>query len=249
MPLMSRKNFLVCLLTQILFTSVGYTQTINTDSLQIGKAHNWSVSKFNEAVGAQSRLFNGPSYAFYPFNSEVSAYFNDLRTFERGTVVYDSYTYENIPLLYDLYKDIVVSMLPDGYSKYSLLGERVSDFYQDGHHFIRIGSDSVAAKHPINAGFYDLIYDKKVKILVKRYKTIKETIDSREYKKYFVPGEDYYLLKDQVYYKVNTERAFLSLFQNRKEMQRYLKTKNIKYRKTPELALLTLAGYYDSLSN
>jgi len=208
------------------------------------------VVNFNRAIGQQSRLFNGPGYDFYPFLSDTSAYFQNLRTFEKGTVVYDGYAYTDIPILYDLHKDLVVTLSHDSVGKFSLLSERISDFYQNGHHFIRVVKADTSADSPANSGFYELMYDGKVKILLKRYKNIEETTSSMEYKKYFVPGQNYFLLKDQVYYKVNSENAFMAAFGARKkDFQRYLKEKHIKFRKTPELALLTLADYYDHLPN
>jgi len=229
---------------------VAYGQSMPNDTLLINKTYQQAVLNFNKGIGQQSRLYNGPAYDFYPFNSETSAYFNDLRTFDRGTVFYDGFRFTNIPLLYDLYKDLVITILPDSVSKYSLISERVTDFYHLDHHFVRVVPDSLSAKNGLSAGFYDLTYDGKLKILVKRYKTISETIDSREYRKFFVPGVTYFLEKDNAYYRVNSESAFLSLFPARKkELQRYLKSKNIKFRKTPELALQTLANYYDNLSN
>ncbi|HEY9194953.1 MAG TPA: hypothetical protein VIM77_01765, partial [Mucilaginibacter sp.] len=100
------------------------------------------VDGYNTAIGQMSRLYNGPEYEFYDPLIKSNAFFLDINAFKPGTVNYDGIFYSDVPMMYDLNKDMVVVRLYNGFSKYSLLNSRVQNFDLLGHHFVYIASDS-----------------------------------------------------------------------------------------------------------
>ena len=204
---------------------------------------------FNQTLGQQTRLYNGKEYQFY-FGLEGLAYFKDANFDQKGWVNYDGFNFENVPLLYDIYKDLLVSLLPNGITKYSLLSEKVEAFELHNRHFIRIDIDKLNYKVPFQTGFFEVLYDGKSKIFAKRYNVLQETAGTQALRKYFIEKNAYYLKKGDAYSSFSSERTFLNLFKERKkELQRYLKENKIKFKNDMEYAAVQLVTYYDSLTN
>ncbi|MFA6276306.1 MAG: hypothetical protein WC622_06130 [Pedobacter sp.] len=216
-----------------------------------GSIENVAINKvetfFNTSIEAQSMLFNGPAYLSYGSSVDGSAYFQDL-DFSNGSVIYDGFRYNNVPLQYDLYLDKVVSVLYGKSRLFSLVSEKVSDFYINNHHFVYIGI-AAAKTAPIESGFFDLIYKGKLRILVKRVKKLQFTLNA-ETPYYFKPKTTYYLERDDKYYEFDNESSFLSLFKERKnELKRHLAERKIKFKNDPERAMVIMATYFERLLN
>ena len=119
---------------------------------------------FMFAIGQQSRC---TANDYLPYERTIKGnalYPLDAETWASGEVTYDGFIYKGVPMMYDIYKDVVVVLLLDHFSMYTLLGERVHDFTFSGHHFVRVDADSlVNDKSGISTGFYEQLYGGKVK--------------------------------------------------------------------------------------
>lgn len=225
-------------------------QTISPDSQGQKTAAQNLESYFNIAVKQQSKLFNGPFYEFYSPQITGSAYFKDSQEFTKGSVVYDGFLYENVPLLYDLYRDVLVSVFYEGNFKFNLISEKVSQFKIDDHKFVYLNKDLDATKSIKKTGFYDLLYDGKIKVYSKRAKLMQEANDTRYVRRFFVSKNNYFVERDKIMIPFGKLGTFLSLFKNEKaEMRKFLKKNELKFKDDPERTIVLLAGYYDALTN
>jgi hypothetical protein len=225
-------------------------QPLNTNSISRTDSADYIQKVFSDQLSSQSRLYNGIEYQFYNPAIEGSAYFNDAKFFDKGSVVYNGHRYNNVPLMYDLHTDQVISLLHDEYNKFQLIAERIQEFDLYNHHFVRITVDSIDRSIPLRSGFYDEIYAGKISLVAKRTKELKETSGTRDLKKYFLPKDTYYIKKKEQYIAVNNQGSFMNtLGDKKKELQRYLKDNKLRYRKNPEHAMVMLATYYDRISN
>jgi len=60
----------------------------------------------------------------------------------------------------------------------------------------------------------------------------------------------YYIKKEGVYRTIRNKSSLLSVLKNKKkEVQQYLKTNDIKFKKEPERAMIMAVRYYDQLTN
>lgn len=227
-----------------------FGQQSNTNVIATPDTGNYMRRVFEFNLAEQSRLYNGTEYQFYNPNIEGSAYMNDAKFFDKGSVVYDGVQFDDVPLMYDLHTDQVISLLYDQYNKFRLVEDKVGQFDLYNHHFIRISIDSADRSVPLRTGFYDEIYAGKISLVVKRTKELKETSGARDLKKYFLAKNTYFLKKEGQYMNVNSERSFINaLGDKKKELQRLMKENKLNYRKNPEHAMVMLATYYDRLSN
>ncbi|MDN5284617.1 MAG: hypothetical protein JWR38_891 [Mucilaginibacter sp.] len=205
---------------------------------------------YNHAIGQQSRLYNGPEYTLYNPTIKGNAYFTDINTFVIGTVTYDGIFYKNVPMMYDLYIDIVAVRLYNNFSIFTLLNERMQSFDLLNHHFIYIKSDSLSAKAGLGTGFYDQLYNGDIEVLVKRSKEIQSNSGTSGIETYFTTlSRRFYLKKANSYYSISGEGALLNMLKDKKkELQQYIKINKIKFKKTPEEAMVAIVTQYDKLS-
>lgn len=206
---------------------------------------------YNKAIGRQSRLYSGFAYKMVTINSPGNAYFKDSTRVANGNVTYDGILYRNVPLLYDVYKDLLVSRTENGLFLFSMLNEQVANFDLLGHHFINL--QTADTNNVITPGFYDELYaNNQIQLLVKRKKIFQEDFHgTREGKISFnaLISDKYYLKKDNLYYKVGSSGSFLDVLSDKKsELKKYIKDNNIKYKNDPEQAMILLAKYYNSLT-
>ena len=229
-------------------------QAISTDTTILQAAFNNANAVYTKVIGQQLPLNNGPEYNFYnPLKIRSSACFMDT-TFTTGRVFYDGAEYSGVQLLYDIYKDQLVAVLFDQYSKYALITERVQNFDLLGHHFININADTLAKNTVITSGYYDEVYHGRSEALSKKYKLIQNytsTTGELEAYSFFTPTkEDFFIRKDEIYYKVASQGDVLDVLKDKKkQLQQYIKTNKLKFRKDPGAALAGIAGYYDHITN
>ncbi len=239
-------NFLLkILLFNVMIGGVTHAQTPTTDSLD-NIALRKAEAFFTTSIKEQSRIFNGPAHYAYGSNVGGSAFFMDA-SISIGTVVYEGNFYKDVPLLYDLYLDRLVSV-NDG-DLFSMVTDKVNEFYLLGHHFIYMPTPNPKNSSPIESGFYDLIYDGKMRILAKRVKKLQFSTN-KEVPNYFNPKVTYYLERGGQYEVVGSESSFLNLFKDKKsELKKKLTASKVKFNKNPEEAMVIMAAYYESLTN
>ena len=219
------------------------------DTVENRAVVNNTINNFNHAIGQQSWLYNGANYELSRKLIKGSPNFMDTLVADTGWVVYYGYKYKRVPLLYNIYEDLLISTRPDGFNRYSFTSDRLTEFSLLGHHFIRLDPDSVTSR-VIKPGFYDNLYTNKLQVLVKRTKSTLKVNGLLSVDDYYIPKMYYYLQKDGRYYSVSGEGAFLDVLKDhKKELKKYLKDNKIKFRRQPEEAMVMLAKYYDQLTN
>jgi hypothetical protein len=203
---------------------------------------------FNKAIGQQSRIFTGPLFEPYKFISKTNPNFQDTTAFINGSVNYEGVVYNDVPLIYDMYRDMLVSRNYNGFSVFYFLSYRVSNFDLSGHHFIRFVPDNLNKN--IDEGYYEELYNNKLQILARRGKAILEEKDATPVKYTFYNNFNYFLKLHGTYYNINSQGKLLdALKDKKKELKQYLKTKNIRYQDNPEQNMVLLASYYAQLTN
>jgi len=245
------KLFICCLFTFLFSLNLSYGQDVEIDSA----SHSTTTEKniityFNKAIGTQSRLFNGQSYNSYRTNIDGSPYFPEEKLMRNGTLIYDGYRFENVPLLYDTYKDLLVTTTVDGFLQLSLISERVNEFTISGHKHIYINTGGDSTSVPFKSGFLEQVYKGKTEVLVKRSSSLQQESGTRDLRKYFLLRVQYFFKKDNSYYKITNESSFLNLYKERKaELKKLLRSNSIRFNKDQILALKLLAAHIDNTSN
>ncbi|WP_299290251.1 hypothetical protein [uncultured Mucilaginibacter sp.] len=236
------------------FISMVYVETLKGQNLVPDTSSgqqkiNSVIQNFTTAIGENSRLYNGPEYDQYNFFIKGNAYYDDVNVWKFGSVKYDDVTYNNVPMMYDVYKDCVVVLHYNKAFSYILLNDKLHYFNLADHHFVAVNVDSL--NNPgIRNGIYNQLYKGKTEVLTKTSKTI-QTGTTGNLESYFSPGKKgIYLKKGTEYYNINGLSSILKALQDKKkQVQLFISDNRIKYKADPEQALVKIASYYDQLSN
>jgi len=243
-----RLFFLILLYSASFSNNKALAQQKNTDSVLLHQTTANMAGAFYKTIGDRSRLYNGPAVDPYDFRSATNANFKDTAAFNNGNVNYDGILYTNVPLIYNINRDLLISRIINGFATYSLLSDRVAEFDLLGHHFIRLPADSLNKLN--EAGFYDQLYNNKLLLLARRTKEIEQEAISRGVGKFFVEKTSYFLKKGRTYYSVNSQGKFLDVLKDKKkELKQYIKDNKLKFGDNPERVMTMLAAYYDHLTN
>ena len=180
-------------------------------------------------------------------NIKGSPYFTDALT--QSSLHYDDGYYQNIPILYDMVRDLVVINRLDQNFKISLISTKLSSFSIKNHEFIRIEKDSLQGID-LSSGFYDRIYAGKSTVLVKRKKMIQEVMEYTTTSQSYIEETFYYVKFEGNYVEVKNKSSVLKLFENKKsEIKSFLRKNKLDFKSDFEKTLIATCAYYDQLTS
>jgi hypothetical protein len=228
-----------------LFVCKASSQMVSRDTLQYSDATKQVIAHYIAAIGDQSELYNGTQYHLYEPANKGSAYFQDRPTLMPATVCYNRTWYKNVPVLYDMYADIMVSALKD--SLYALRADKLSEIFLSGHHFIYLNNQNNKNLVP---GFYDQLYSGKSEVLVKRTRTVQKTVTQVTVEVTYENKDIIYIRNGTGYTQVSNKASVLANFKDKiKQLKQYLNESKISFKKDKEQSIVILASYYDQLTN
>ena len=231
------------------FTTKSYTQFNPIDSLFYQKATQNTIAQYHENIGYHSKLFNGSQYASYPYQFKQGHPFFISDEFENGSLVYNQVLFSNVKLLYNEVSDLII--IKDQTHLTQLISEQVSSFTLNDHIFIRIKNENLQNKSKIPEGFYQVIYDGKVKAFSKEKKVILDDISSASegIKRYIVIKNSFYIKKENDYYLIGKKKDIINLFSNnKKEINDFIKRNNLDFKRNKMELITEVTAYYDQLT-
>jgi len=233
------RNFLitglVLSLSSFLTTAIGQPFLSDSNARQLAVAQ--TIRAYHAYMGHQSHIYTGIEHVPYLPLAKGQPYFavDSLRS---GDIVYDGILYENVPMQYDLVRDMV--MVRNHAGNYLCpANSSIQRFTLDGHVFVNTTN-----------GFYDVLSSGKITIYARRTKLIEEVIVGMELTRNIISRERYYRVDaNNVYTPVNTRSSLFALFgERKKEIRQYLRKNNINVRRNYEEALAKATQYYNQLS-
>ena len=229
----------------VLSSSFCYCQVTQVDTAFLAQAKKKSIALYTSTIQHQSRLYNGNDYIIYfPKDEEHPYYKND--DWGNGSVAYWGELYENIPLLFDLAVDQIITEHDRG-NPIKLLAEKVQGFVIWDHTFVRLYPDD---KNKISAGFYDQLYNGKSKVYAKYSKTYREELESTRVIPQFDESVRYYLVKDGVFTVVKSKGSVLKVLSDHKsEVKNFIRKNRIAFKGNRDEALVRVTQFYDTLTD
>lgn len=244
---MSLKYFFVFYLC-LVFCADSKSQTLPSDTNQTIGINNYTKFYFDE-IKENSRLYNGSEYFEYNPAIKGNAYYNDVNVWKTGTVCYNDIVYHNVPLMYDIFKDCLVSLYYNKFSKYNLVNEKLQYFDLADGHFVYLNVDSLTNPE-IRNGIYNQFYKGKTEVLIQTSKTM-QIASNGNLESYFTQSKQkFYLKNGTAYYNITGKSSVLKALNNKKQqVQSYIKNNDIKFNNNMQQALAKVAYYYDHLEN
>ena len=138
---------------------------------------------------------------------------------------------------------------PYNETKIELIKNRVTNFSMAGHRFVNLSADSYA-RNSLPPGFYDVLYDKGLKVYAKRSKEVVQKIENSQEKKNFKEKNRYYIHKKGLYFPVKTKSSLLRVLEDRKTiLKRKIAEYHIRFKRNREFAMSQVAAFYDESEN
>ena len=218
-------------------------QSASDSTIQDALEANYKL--YTKQTGGSLLIFNGAEYtATYP-DVQGSSYFNNS-SLQSGLICYNHILYYNVPLAYDMVANQLVSKSYNGFN-IVLSPEMVDSFILFGHTFIYLGADSSHQYH-LQEGYYDRIYTGRTQAFIKRRKQVERgsrTEDPFRFHEY----DDYLIYKNHQYYKVETKKEVIHVLKDySKEINSYMRSHKIKFKKHKEKYIIESLSYYDQLT-
>lgn len=167
------------------------------------------------------------------------------RQFEEGSLMINEITYPGVPLMYDVYKDQVITFHPIYNQRILINPDKIDEFeLSNGERFKYFEENDSYSNH--SNGLYQVMNQGENLVLVKRFKTTKSNRDISIYTDEFVEKKDFFIRKSGVFNRINkSKQAFEVLGLEKKPANKYLKERKIRFQDTPEKYLITLVGLAD----
>jgi hypothetical protein len=196
------------------------------------------------SIGAGANLYNGTEYtAVYPL-TKGSPFWNDTG-FETGIISYNGVVYKDIPIAYDLVSNEVIIK---NYQQLTIKldAARVDFFLVSNRLFVRAKAEE-ASKNMLPEDFYELLYNGKVKVFVKRKKQVERSFNVEDPYR-FTLYSAYFIYKDSMYHQVTSRNSLLNLLRDKRDaITDYWKQHNLNYRTDAEKTIVETVTYYTKL--
>ena len=223
-------------------------QDFMADSSFYQKALSSTRAQYLKNIGANAGIYQGTAYDHY-WNKVMGNPFFLKEGLVPGKILYDGTLYENIPVAYDMLKEVLVTKSFSRNTDISLVGERVAYFSIDSHDFVRLVKDSTPSSLP-NTGFYERLYLGDISVFEKREKKIKQSLKAEDNITRFIEYNYYYVQKDGKFYPVESESDLLRIFKDqRAEIRKLLNSREMNYKKDPPKVIVQAVVYYSNLKN
>jgi hypothetical protein len=217
-------------------------QTFKSDSSFLAEAKKNAVQLYSQSLSAQSHLYNGSAYTEYRSQNEENPYFID--EWLDGTIRYDGDLYENVPLLYDISKDKLITDHQYAVNKIELISERIEHFTIKNHLFVPLEDQKIAK------GFYELAYDGPTKVYVRYQKALQSKRVDYSIENLFEEKTSYYILKGTRYISVKSKGSVLNALEDKKvELKKFIRDNHLGFKTDRTKDITRLAQHYDQLKN
>ena len=233
------KTLTFCLL---LCASLALAQP-SADTLFMRDAVKNTIGFYTTSIQGQTSLYNGSQYR-EPNRSDNDQHpFFEADDWVTGTVTYDGQYYENVPLLYDITSDKVVTENYYNADQIVLVWEKLDAFTIGDQAFEKLSHKTLP-----RSGFYHVLYNGESKLVARRQKVIAEKISGQSIEIEFDPRYRYFIFKNGAYFPVKSKASLLRVLEDEKPALRQFINKNkLRFKFMREEALRRVAAHYDTL--
>ena len=205
-----------------------------------------TIAYFQNEIGEDAHLYTGKEYTPYQKGIKGHPFFVPAQM-QNSDIFYDGTLYTNIPLLFDIVRQEIVINRYNQNVRIKLLNEKVKYFTLGGHRFENIALTEGKDEY-ISNGIYDIVFDGKASVLVKRFKRIKYPLKAED-PPGFVEEDAFYIRNGNSFYAVDDRSSLLQALNDKRELiKTYIRKNKFRFKKNIEKELIMTAAYYSTLN-
>lgn len=226
----------------LFFLSSAFFFMSNGLSAQVAGENLPYIPEYREQIPYFQELITGGQYAEPSSLIKGDPYYAS-RQFERGTLKINGITYPEVPLIYDCYRDQLVTFHPIFNQKILIKPEKIDGFsLSNGQMFRHFSGNESYYRH--GNGIYQVVGEGKAFALAKRYKTTKALRELSRFDEEYLEKGEFFILKDNVFTSVKRPSdAYMALGLEPKVFKKELKAKGIQFKQNPEGFLSYLVSH------
>jgi hypothetical protein len=148
-------------------------------------------------------------------------------------------------MLYDLIEDKVI--IDHQYSgvKLELIKEKIKSFIFSGHRFVHL--NSAMSNLSIPSGFYEILFDGKIKAYARWQKKRTEVVTTHEVLVRYEDQNRYYIAKENKCYPVKTNSSILNVLKDKKSVvQKFIRKQKLKFGGHSAESIPKVLSFYES---
>lgn len=233
----------------LLLCLLPFASQAQSDTSFVQVAVSDALLSYKNAIGLHAHLYNGQEY-YVPVKPYLEGHqFLEDKIFKEGKIKYDGAWFEAVPMLHDVVQDELIIIHPGSGHPQMLVKKRLEGFEVHGRSFVYLKADSTNHSG-MPSGFYNLLYDGDVKLLMRHQKTIHERTSSNGMEGEYKDASRFFLLKNAAYNEVSNKRSVLRVLQDqKKQLNRFASANKLRFKKNREEALLKTVQQYDKLQD
>ncbi|WPR75091.1 hypothetical protein [Algoriphagus sp. NG3] len=185
------------------------------------------LSLYRDQLPYFQELITGAHYEDPP-NSYVGHPYLLGRDFQDGILTINNVSYTDVPLLYNMHEDELVTFHPIYQEKIWIKPEKVEAFqFVEGELFQRFSENETYPHH--KNGFYEVVSDGEIKVLVKHYKKKAVYRETGRVTYTFLASEDFFYWWNGEFAKIkNGNQAMKALRLTKKDIRNFIKTQGLE---------------------
>jgi hypothetical protein len=228
----------------LLFSSLFF---VSSTKAQMSGQEDSYLASYKKNLPYFQELITGGQYVEAPKTIEGHPFYI-ARQFVLGSLSINEIIYPEVPLLYDCYRDQVVTFHPIYNQRILINPDKIDEFsLSDGDQF-RFMEGNTSYVHHLN-GLYQVLNEGSTLILVKRFKTTKSKREMSIYTDEFVEKSDYFIWSSGIFTQINKgDQGVKALGLDSRLFKKYIKDKRLRFRESPEKYLLALVEFSSSFT-
>ena len=232
-------------------------KTIFVVFLVLSSIKNWSqkqekdlLTDYDHKIGTENTPINNGALHTNPYriSNNKHRYFTD-EEYTKGDVLYDSQWYYNVPLKYDLYKDVLIYKIQKESSLgIDLISQRVSTFriYDKNFIFLEI---PFSRNEKLKSGFFQEVYkNENFAFYAKNIRYRREIIKNQNLYTEFEDDNAYFLKNENGYYEIQSKKDLTKLYPRfKRQINEYYSSHNSIFKKNATAFYEAFAPYLFNL--
>lgn len=191
------------------------------------------LSEYKESLPYFQELITGGQYAEASKLIQGDPFYAS-RQFEEGSLSINGIVYPDVPLLYDSYRDQLVTFHPIFNQKILIKPEKIDGFVLFNGAQFRFFPNNAAYFRDQN-GIYQVLGEGTFTALAKRYKTTKSNREMSRFTDIYVEKSDFFLWHEGTFYPISKgSQAFEILGLDPKETKKQLRSRSLNFKQSPE---------------
>jgi hypothetical protein len=205
-----------------------------------------TIQFYESSLKGQQLYYNGSAYTELELTDDEEFPYFMTSEWQTGSIDFSGHHFNNIPLLYDITTDQVLSEIFND-NIIALNPAKLSGFKMGNQNFVKIENRTINNSLP-NSGYYEILYNGNTKVIALHQKQRQERIEGKELHIYFDQKHRYFVFKKDRFYAVNNKRSILKVFDEQRNSLKSLISKNhIRFRHNNARALARVAELYNTL--